>query len=191
MPRADNQGAAMNWKQIEAEWDADPEFRRAYEEEYHFDAVARSIARLRGEHGLTQERLAQLAGTSQSVIARAETGRHGVNVELLNRIARAVGTTWEPVFVTPAVPMESYVPAQPTIESISWIVHEEAFMDALVTSMGAVVEHFRIGNETITASFTHDLLPIRIIGTETPSRTHQDIALSKAGTRQPALALAS
>jgi transcriptional regulator with XRE-family HTH domain len=179
----------MNWKQIEAEWDRDPEFRRSYEEEYPFEAVARSIARLRAEHGLTQEQLARLADTSQSVIARAEAGRHGVNVSLLNRIARAVGTTWEPVFVTQAIPMQPSAPKQPVAASTyDWVVHE-AFISALAP-IGAAIEHYRIGNTTINARITYGTLSAEEVHPGRSPSTHPEREPSKAGNRQPALALA-
>jgi len=64
----------------------DPAFRREYEalEPNH------QIARLRILRGLTQEELAQRAGTQQPSIARIESGRRRVSLEMLERIAEAL-----------------------------------------------------------------------------------------------------
>ena len=65
---------------------AEPAFRREYEalEPNH------QIARLRILRGLTQEELAQRAGTQQPSIARIESGRRRVSLEMLERIAEAL-----------------------------------------------------------------------------------------------------
>jgi transcriptional regulator with XRE-family HTH domain len=179
----------MNWRQIEAEWDGDPEFRRSYEQEYPFEAVARSIARLRAEHGLTQEQLARLANSSQSVIARAEAGRHGVNVSLLNHIARAVGTTWEPVFATHGIRLQPSASEQPAaVSSHDWVVHE-GFISALAPNRVAI-EHYRIDNTTLDAKITYRKVSARIIRLQGWIGTDTDIEPSKAANKQPALALA-
>jgi transcriptional regulator with XRE-family HTH domain len=60
-----------------------------------------AIVQLRGRLGLTQTELAARAGTTQSVIARLESGRQPVEIKLLNRIADACETAWGPVFVGP------------------------------------------------------------------------------------------
>lgn len=88
----------MGWKEIRAKWQADPEFRSAFDQEYPYAGVANAVAELRASHGLTQQEFADLAGTSQSVVARLESGRHPVNTSLLNRIAGALGMSWRPVF---------------------------------------------------------------------------------------------
>jgi len=55
------------------------------------DEVARKIHRLREEAGLTQARLAELVGTTESVISRLEdSGYKGHSLSMLRRIAGAV-----------------------------------------------------------------------------------------------------
>lgn len=49
------------------------------------------IKKLREEKGLTQEELAALLKTSQSTVARIETGNQNVTVEELNKISEALG----------------------------------------------------------------------------------------------------
>ena len=88
----------MSIKELRARWAADPEFQRMYRQEYPFEAAAAAIAKLRAELGLTQAELAELIGSTQSVIARAESGAHSFQISLLQRIADATGSTWEPTF---------------------------------------------------------------------------------------------
>ncbi len=88
----------MSIKELRTRWAADPEFQRLYRQEYPFEAAAAAIAKLRAELGLTQAELAELIGSTQSVIARAESGAHSFQISLLQRIADATGSTWEPTF---------------------------------------------------------------------------------------------
>ncbi len=78
------------------------ESRRAYrelmDEEYPYRRIGDAVMRLRADRGVTQEELARLADTTQSVVARLESGKHRVRVDLLNRIAAALDMTWHPVF---------------------------------------------------------------------------------------------
>ena len=72
--------------------DRDPEaLRDQIAVEYPFAAVAEAVLEVRRRHSLTQAELARRVGTSQSVIARLEGGKHPAEVTLLNRIAEAVG----------------------------------------------------------------------------------------------------
>jgi transcriptional regulator with XRE-family HTH domain len=70
----------------------------AYAREYPFAHVSDRILQLRADLGWTQQELAERAGTTQSVIARAESGRHSFRIDLLDRIAGAAGVTWWPRF---------------------------------------------------------------------------------------------
>lgn len=69
--------------------------------DYPYAELAIAIARLRGQYGLTQTEFAQRIGTTQSVVARVESGRHGVQISLLNRIADAFSTDWNLTFGEP------------------------------------------------------------------------------------------
>jgi ribosome-binding protein aMBF1 (putative translation factor) len=75
-----------------AEWDKDPEFRAAYdalEEEF---ALAGQIIGARTRANLTQAELAERMNTSQSAIARLESGRVRPSTRTLDRLAAATGT---------------------------------------------------------------------------------------------------
>lgn len=77
------------------EWEAaqrsDPEVVAALEEL----EPAYQIARLRILRGLTQEQLAELAGTKQPSIARLESGSSEPSVLFLRRVAKALNARIE------------------------------------------------------------------------------------------------
>jgi transcriptional regulator with XRE-family HTH domain len=79
-------------KDLHAGWMADPIYRNAYdalEEEFSF---ARTLIEARMKAGLTQEQLAERMDTSQSTIARLESGRAIPSARTLTRFAKATGT---------------------------------------------------------------------------------------------------
>lgn len=65
------------------------EYRAVQERLAGFEQIARLVIRLRMEHHLTQQQLAERVGTSHSAISRLESGQHKTSVETLQRIARA------------------------------------------------------------------------------------------------------
>lgn len=77
---------------LHAQWLTDKEYRKEYdalEEEF---ALAQAIIEARVKAGLTQEQLAERMATSQSAIARLESGRTVPSARTLSRFARATGT---------------------------------------------------------------------------------------------------
>jgi ribosome-binding protein aMBF1 (putative translation factor) len=75
-----------------AEWRKDPEYVAAYdalEEEF---ALANALIGARNNANLTQEELAIRMGTSQSAIARLESGRTMPSTRTLRKLAEATGT---------------------------------------------------------------------------------------------------
>lgn len=56
-----------------------------------FEEAARHVIRLRMDHQLTQDVLAQRVGTTKSAISRLESGQHAPNLATLQRIAAAFG----------------------------------------------------------------------------------------------------
>lgn len=78
--------------ELHTRWMKSPAYRRAHEElAAEFD-LARALIRARVRAGLTQEQLAERMKTSQSVIARLESGRSRPSTQTLERIAAATGT---------------------------------------------------------------------------------------------------
>lgn len=90
----------MSLQDLKEKLNLDADFDRRVEAEYPFAAVAEAVLDLRVRHGLSQAALARRIGSTQSVIARLESGRHPAEMGLLNRIANAVGERWRPSFVT-------------------------------------------------------------------------------------------
>ena len=87
-------------KDLHKKWMRDDDYRREYdalEEEF---ALASALIAARSRAGLTQEELAEKMATSQSAIARMESGRTIPSGSTLKRFARATGTrlriTFEP-----------------------------------------------------------------------------------------------
>lgn len=71
----------------------DPEFKKAYEEESLKFQIAQAIYQKRREKKISQEKLAEKARTTQKVISRIEKSQVSVGVDLLQRIAHALGIT--------------------------------------------------------------------------------------------------
>ncbi len=70
------------------------------EEARNADELARKIYELREQAGLTQARLAQMIGTTESVISRLEASDYeGHSLKMLKRIAEAVNKRVEIRFV--------------------------------------------------------------------------------------------
>jgi ribosome-binding protein aMBF1 (putative translation factor) len=72
-------------------WMKDPAYQRdhaALEDEF---ALAESFIRARAQSGLTQEQVAERMGTTQSVVARLESGRSKPSLRTMERFADAVG----------------------------------------------------------------------------------------------------
>jgi len=75
----------------------DPEIRLHYEEEHTKSEIAVAVKAARKRAGLTQEQLAEKLGTSQSVIARLESGSDSrtPSLAMLARIASACDAKFE------------------------------------------------------------------------------------------------
>ncbi len=81
-------------------WNKEPAYRKAYDElEEEFQLVKALIA-ARTRAGLSQQQLADRMKTSQSYVARLESGKVHPSTDALGRFARATGTrlriTFEP-----------------------------------------------------------------------------------------------
>src|SRR5438445_13858794 len=80
---------------------SDPELRRHADQALVNAEVAQQIYHVRTKARLTQKELAQLVGTSQSVIARLEDADYeGHSLSMLQRIASAVNKRLEVRFVS-------------------------------------------------------------------------------------------
>jgi transcriptional regulator with XRE-family HTH domain len=79
-------------RDLHKEWMKDPEYRREYEALEEEFSLMRALIEARIGAGLTQEQLAERMETSQSAIARLETGRSLPSGRTLQRFAKATGT---------------------------------------------------------------------------------------------------
>jgi transcriptional regulator with XRE-family HTH domain len=83
------------FKSVARKWLKDPEFKAGYsalEEEF---ALATLLIEARTRANLTQAELASKMGTSQSTIARLESGKAAPSLSTLRRLAKATGTRLE------------------------------------------------------------------------------------------------
>lgn len=77
---------------LHEKWSRDPEYRAAYDRlGTEFD-LARSLVEARTRAGFTQAELAKHMKTTQSVVARLESGRMYPSTRTLERVAQATGT---------------------------------------------------------------------------------------------------
>lgn len=77
--------------ELKRQFMADPDFAKAYDEAVEEYAALEAMIRARAETGVTQAELAERMGTTQSAIARLESGRVSPTVETLQKYARALG----------------------------------------------------------------------------------------------------
>ncbi len=79
-------------EEVAKAWLKDPEFRAAYdalEEEF---ALAQALIKARADANMTQEEVAEKMGTTQTAVARLESGRSMPSTRTLQRYAKATGT---------------------------------------------------------------------------------------------------
>ena len=79
-------------RDLHEKWMKDPEYRKAHKALAPEFDIARAVMQARVQAGLTQEQLAQRMDTTQSVIARLESGRPRPSTQTLERLAAATGT---------------------------------------------------------------------------------------------------
>lgn len=77
--------------QLKTELLNNPQTRAEYEALGAEYETARELIAARGLAGLTQSEVAQRMGTTQSVIARLESGKQAPSLRTVQRYARAVG----------------------------------------------------------------------------------------------------
>ena len=78
-------------KDVKAELLANPAVRQAYDAPAPEFALARELIAARTKAGLTQGDVAARMGTTQSVVARIESGRGTPSMQTVKRFANAVG----------------------------------------------------------------------------------------------------
>jgi transcriptional regulator with XRE-family HTH domain len=88
-------------RDLRKKWMKDPEFRKAYDAMEEEFALMLEVAKARSRSGLSQAELARRMKTTQSTIARLESGRGLPSTRTLGRFAKATGhrlkISFEPV----------------------------------------------------------------------------------------------
>lgn len=79
-------------KDLHAVWMRDSRYRKEYEALEEEFALAHAMIEARAKAGLTHDELARRMETSQSAIARMESGRVKPSTRTLERFAKATGT---------------------------------------------------------------------------------------------------
>jgi transcriptional regulator with XRE-family HTH domain len=79
-------------KDLHRKWLKEPKYRKAHDALKREFELARAVIEARVHAGLTQEQLAKRMETTQSVIARLESGRTRPSTQTLERLAAATGT---------------------------------------------------------------------------------------------------
>jgi predicted transcriptional regulator len=79
-------------RELRNKWMRDPGFRKEYEALEPEFALARTLIEARTNAGLTQEQVAERMGTTQSVVARLESGSSLPSMKSIRRYAEATGT---------------------------------------------------------------------------------------------------
>jgi ribosome-binding protein aMBF1 (putative translation factor) len=78
-------------KDLHKKWMRDPQYRKEYEALEEEFALAAEVAKARSRAGLSQAELARRMKTTQSTIARLESGRGRPSTRTLDRFAKATG----------------------------------------------------------------------------------------------------
>lgn len=78
-------------KTLKREMLNDVKTRAAYDTLADEYAIARELIAARARSGLSQSEVAQRTGTTQSVVARLESGKHPPSMRTVERFAQAVG----------------------------------------------------------------------------------------------------
>lgn len=110
-------------KELARHLDRDPEHRKEYRRQTPYHDLLLDVVRRRKELGITQERLAELAGMHQSQISRIENAEHDPRLSTIIKLAEALRmrvdmrlvpiveidkTTWETLFtIEPAAGAET------------------------------------------------------------------------------------
>jgi transcriptional regulator with XRE-family HTH domain len=83
---------------LHKKWLKDPAYRKEYEALEEEFALASAMIAARSRAGLTQNQLAHLMKTTQSTIARLESGKSLPSGKTLQRFAKATGSRLKIVF---------------------------------------------------------------------------------------------
>lgn len=78
--------------ELHKKWSNNPEYREEYDKLGPEFEIARLFIKARTQAGLTQAQLAERLQTTQSAVARFESGKTNPSTSTLRKIAQATGT---------------------------------------------------------------------------------------------------
>jgi transcriptional regulator with XRE-family HTH domain len=81
----------IKFRDLHKKWMKDPEYRKEYEALEEEFALIAEVAKARQRAGLSQAQLAKRMKTTQSTVARLESGRGKPSTRTLARFAKATG----------------------------------------------------------------------------------------------------
>ena len=81
----------ISFTEMKKEWRKDPKYQEAYENLKPEFEIARELIHARARAHLTQAELAKRMGTTQSVVARLESGAQSTSLKTLEKYAKATG----------------------------------------------------------------------------------------------------
>lgn len=109
---------------IRSEIAADPALAAAVDTESFNADIAMQVFQLRADAGLTQSALAELIGSRQSVISRIEDADyHGHSLDLLRRIAKALGSDLRVEFCPRRTPPIAEITEITERHAVAWPAH--------------------------------------------------------------------
>jgi ribosome-binding protein aMBF1 (putative translation factor) len=79
-------------EELHRKWLKDPKYRKAYDETEEEYAIVGALMDARAKAGLSQAQLARKMKTTQSAIARLESGKGHPSTRTLSKLASATGT---------------------------------------------------------------------------------------------------
>lgn len=94
-----NKRKHLDARVVFAEFMKDPEWRAGYEKVRQENEPLRAILRARVEKGMTQAAIAKKMGTTQSSIARVESGKSHPTIPFMQRLADALDMKLEIKFL--------------------------------------------------------------------------------------------
>ena len=86
-------------RKLHQAWMNDPQYRAEYDALENEFSLSSALIKARTDAGLTQEEVARRMNTTQSVIARMESGRVNPSSRTLQKFARATGMRMKITFV--------------------------------------------------------------------------------------------
>lgn len=92
MSKKEKKGKPLLASDVIKTWRKDPEFVRAYDDLEGEFAVLKAVTDARRKSRLSQSDIAKQMKTSQTAVARLESGRGNPSVKTLQRYAAATGT---------------------------------------------------------------------------------------------------